>query len=189
MIGRVIIGAALIAAVSTLGDFVWAGLHLEHRKAYGLAHGGLLFLCIGAYLGAIEGRTGKGALSGALIGVAAAGMFYLLAPFAGYSIMFVVWVFIWLALAVLAGRSVRTSRRGSWRGTIGRGAVAMIGSGLGFYAISGIWRPFDPQGWDYATHWVSWTVAYLPAFLALLFHPQLFPLVDLTPFSRTGRNA
>jgi hypothetical protein len=34
-----IAGALLIAAVSTLGDFVWAGLHLRHRVAYGLAHG------------------------------------------------------------------------------------------------------------------------------------------------------
>ena len=44
----------------------------------------------------------------------------------------------------------------------------MIGSGLGFYLISGIWRPFNPQGWDYAVHFLSWTIAYLPGFLALL---------------------
>ena len=36
-----IAGALLIAAISTLGDFVWAGLHLRHRVAYGLAHGTL----------------------------------------------------------------------------------------------------------------------------------------------------
>ncbi len=49
-----------------------------------------------------------------------------------------------------------------------RGVIAMIGSGLGFYLISGIWRPFDPQGWDYAVHFLSWTVAYSAGFLALL---------------------
>ena len=49
-----------------------------------------------------------------------------------------------------------------------RGILAMIGSGLGFYFISGIWRPFNPQGWDYAVHFLSWTIAFLPGFLALL---------------------
>jgi hypothetical protein len=28
--------------------------------------------------------------------------------------------------------------------------------------------PFDPRGWDYARHFVYWTVAYLPGFAALL---------------------
>jgi hypothetical protein len=44
----------------------------------------------------------------------------------------------------------------------------MLGSGVGFYLISDIWRPFDPEGWDYAVHFVSWAIAYLPGFLALL---------------------
>ena len=60
-----------------------------------------------------------------------------------------------------------------------RGVLAMIGSGLGFYLISGIWRPFDPQGWDYAVHFLSWTIAYLPGFLALL-HRR--PLTQLSRF-------
>jgi hypothetical protein len=168
VIGGVIFGAALIAAVSTFGDFVWAGLDLEHRKVYGLAHGTLLFLCIGAYLGSIERQILKGAIAGALIGLTAAASFYVVAPFAGYSVMFAVWAFIWLALAVLAGRVLRTAHRWSWRQTFTRGALAMMGSGLGFYLISGIWRPFDPEGWDYAVHWISWTVAYLPGLGALI---------------------
>ena len=169
MIGRIVFGAGLIAAVSTLGDFVWAGFDLQHRKLYGLAHGSLLFLCIGAFLGSIEGQTFKGAMAGAVIGLIAAGSFYLLAPFAGYSVMFAVWAFIWLALAMLVGRLLRRAQRWSSRETFTRGAVAMIGSGLGFYLISDIWRPFDPEGWDYAVHWISWTIAYLPAFGALCF--------------------
>ena len=163
-----LIGALLIGAVSTLGDFVWAGLGLRHRVPYGLAHGALLFLCIGAYLGSIERQLLRGALSGALIGLLAAGGFYVLAPLAGYSVMFAVWAFIWLALAMLIGRFVRRRAAWSWRETLTRGLLAMIGSGLGFYLISGIWRPFDPRGWDYAEHWISWTIAYLPGFAALL---------------------
>ncbi len=162
-----VIGALLIAAVSTLGDFVWAGLHLRHRVVYGLAHGALLFLCIGAYFGWIYKKPPTGALYGPAIGLAAAGSFYLLVPVAGYSVMFFVWAFIWMALAVLVGRILPTPGAPS-SSVVLRGVLAMIGSGLGFYLISGIWRPFDPEGWDYAVHFLSWTIAYLPGFLALL---------------------
>ena len=162
-----ITGAILIAGVSTLGDFVWAGLHLRHRVAYGLAHGAILFLCIGAYFGWLQQTTRIGAVSGAAIGLAAAGSFYILAPVAGYSAMFVVWAFVWMALAVLVAR-VLPSTADPWTLTMTRGGIAMLGSGLGFYLISGIWRPFDPQGWDYAVHFLGWTVAYVPGFSALL---------------------
>lgn len=158
-----IIGALLIAAVSTLGDFVWAGLNLRHRVVYGLAHGAILFLCMGAYFGFLQKNIFMGALYGTAIGLAAAGSFYLLAPLAGYSVMFFVWAFVWIALAVLAGAPVS------------RGVLAMVGSGLGFYMISGIWRPFNPEGWDYAVHFLSWTVAYLPGFVALLYPTRRLP--------------
>lgn len=153
-----IVGSLLIAAVSTLGDFVWAGLDLRHRVVYGLAHGAILFASIGAYFGVLEKRLVSGAMFGAGIGLAAAGTFYVLAPIAGYSVMFFVWAFVWIALAFVAG-----NRPALWRGVF-----AMIGSGLGFYLISGIWRPFDPQGWDYAIHFLSWAFAYLPGFAAIL---------------------
>jgi hypothetical protein len=166
-----IIGAVLIAAVSTLGDLVWAGLHLRHRVAYGLAHGTLLFLCIGAYFGSLEKHTLKGATYGGAIGFSAAGSFYLLAPVAGYSVMFFVWAFVWVALAGLVAR-VLTVNRVPWTRTVVRGAIAMIGSGIGFYLISGIWRPFNPEGWDYALHFLSWTIAFLPGFLALSYRPS-----------------
>ena len=171
-----IVGALLIAAVSTLGDFVWAGLRLRHHVTYGLAHGAILFLCMGAYFGSLQGKALIGAMYGTAIGLAAAGSFYVLAPVAGYSVMFFVWAFVWIALAVLVGSAVaasplRRNRRVAewiWRETLTRGVLAMIGSGLGFYLISGIWRPFDPEGWDYGVHFVSWAIAYLPGFLALL---------------------
>ena len=173
-----LIGALVIAAVSTLGDFVWAGLHLRHRMVFGLAHGCLLFLCIGAYFGSLERQTLKGAIYGAAIGFSAAGSFYLLAPMAGYSVMFFVWAFVWIALAFLVYRilpapiapvaPVAPIAPIAPVSPLVRGVLAMIGSGLGFYLISGIWRPFNPQGWDYAVHFLSWTIAFLPGFLALL---------------------
>jgi hypothetical protein len=153
-----IVGSLLVAAVSTAGDFVWAGLNLRHRVIYGVAHGAVLFACIGAYFGLLDKRTLRGALYGAGIGIAAAGTFYVLAPIAGYSVMFFVWAFVWIALAVVAGNQP----------VVWRGVFAMVGSGVGFYLISGIWRPFDPVGWDYAIHFLSWAFAYLPGFAALL---------------------
>ena len=44
-------GAASIAAVSTLGDFLWANWIPGHRPLYGIIHGAVLFLCIGLFLG------------------------------------------------------------------------------------------------------------------------------------------
>jgi hypothetical protein len=81
--------------------------------------------------------------------------------------MFVLWAFIWFALAVLRRGLGRATGRWTWRETLMRGMAAMTGSAVGFYLISGIWRPFDPEGWDYAVHFLSWSIAYLPGFLAL----------------------
>lgn len=159
-------GAFAIAAVSTLGDFVWAAGDLRHRPEYGLMHGTLLFLAIGLFLGVLAGRAAAGASWGASLGFLAAGSFYLLAPIAGYSAMFLVWIAMWVALAVLYARLSR--RKVGLSAVLGRGAASAVGSGTAFYAISGIWSPFDPEGWDYAVHFAAWMLAYLPGFAALL---------------------
>jgi hypothetical protein len=159
-------GSLGVAAISTLGDFVWAAGNLRHRPAYGLTHGTLLFLAIGLFLGVLAGRPAAGALWGAALGFLAAGSFYVLAPIVGYSAMFVVWVAMWVALAVVYARL--SQRHAGLAAVLGRGAAAAVGSGTAFYAISGIWRPFDPHGWDYAVHFGAWTLAYLPGFAALL---------------------
>jgi hypothetical protein len=165
-----LVGAAAIAAVSTLGDYIWATLIPRHLPRYGLAHGAALFLSVGLYLGVLASRPGLGAAAGALIGLTAAGLFYVLAPVAGFSVMFFVWFGIWIALAFLDRRLLRG--RTGMRETIVRGVAAAVLSGAAFYAVSGIWFPFRPRGWDYAVHFASWTVAYLPGFLALLVEPS-----------------
>lgn len=159
-------GSIGIAAVSTMGDFIWAAGNLRHRPEYGLTHGTLLFLAIGLFLGVLAKRPAAGALAGAAIGGLAAATFYALAPLAGYSSMFLVWIGVWVALAVLNGRLHR--RRINSRDVGARGALAALASGAMFYAISGIWSPFDPRGWDYVVHLGAWTAAYLPGFAALL---------------------
>lgn len=158
--------AAAIAAVSTLGDFIWAGLGLPHRTVYGLIHGSLLFLCVGWYLGALAKQRATGAIAGAVIGFSAAGGFYLLAPALGRSAMFLLWFGIWIALGFL--NQCLTRREIHVRAALARGILAAAGSGVAFYLVSGIWSPFDPQGWDYLLHFGAWTIAYLPGFAALL---------------------
>ena len=158
-------GAAAIAAVSTVGDFIWATWIPRHRAPYGLTHGTLLFLCVGLFLGALANRRAAGALGGALIGFAAAGSFYLLAPVAGRWTMFVAWFGVWIALGLLNERF----RQGPGIGrAAARGVLAAVVSGAAFYLVSGIWRPFNPQGWDYLVHFGAWVLAYLPGFAALL---------------------
>lgn len=165
-IREAVVGALAIAGVSTLGDFIWAAAIPRHMARYGLTHGALLFLCVGLYLGILVRRPGLGAAGGALIGLLAAGSFYVLAPIAGYSAMFFAWFGVWIALAFLNGRVLR--HQAGPGETFARGIAAAVLSGAAFYAVSGIWFPFRPLGWDYAVHFASWTVAYLPGFLALL---------------------
>ena len=154
-----------VAALSTFGDFVWAAWIPRHTMPLGIGHGALLFAAVGLALGVRAGHALRGAIAGAGIGAAAAVSFYVLTPVAGYAAMFPAWFGIWIALAALASRLNRWPGR---RRTVAtRGLVAATGSGVAFYLISGIWRPFDPLGWDYAAHFAAWTFAFLPGFVAL----------------------
>ena len=195
-------GAVTIAAVSTVGDYLWANFIPHHRPIYGLIHGTLLFLAVGLFLGVRLHKPAIGAVAGALLGFLAAGGFYLLSPRFGYAPMFPIYIGVWLGLGLLNGRvlqegrpeglhddsradlqvrsqnadSRRADRQVRSQSGIGqvlvRSILAAIGTGVAFYAISGIWFPFNPRGWDYALHFAAWTVAYFPGFAALLLKPQ-----------------
>ncbi len=162
-----IVGALALAAASTLGDFVWARFIPAHRPVYGLLHGTALCLAIGLVVGAARARPLRGGLVGGAIGFAAAGGYYLLARFMGHAAMFVLWMALWAAFGLLAGRGLGEPRS-SIAGALVRGGLAAIGSGLAFYAISGIWSRPAPGGPDFLYHFLCWTIAFLPGFLALL---------------------
>lgn len=158
--------AVLIAALMTFGDFVWARFVPAHRVVYGLLHGLLLCLAIGLSLGIPRARPGRGALGGAVIGLLAALLFYALAPLLGWGAMFPAWMAFWIAFAVLEGCGLGEPRK-TTRESVARGVVAAAASGVAFYAISGIWTHPAPGGPDYPRHFGSWTIAFLPGFLAL----------------------
>jgi hypothetical protein len=160
-----IAGALLLGAANTLGDFVWAWLDLRHRTAFGIAHGSLLLLCLGLYLGVLVGRPLVGAIGGIVSGVLAAAVFYILAPILGITAMFAAWMALWIMVALLDGVLLRREAAGP---ALVRGVSAAVLSGLAFYAISDIWLKPPPDGPHYLTNFVSWTIAFLPGFLALL---------------------
>lgn len=156
----VLAASLILAALSTAGDFVWANWRVRHLAVYGVIHGIVMFLAAGAILGARRGRTVTGALCGVAAGAAGALSFYGLAPALGYSAMFAAWLIVWVILGV-------TSHAG--RAGVVRGLVAAVLSGAAFYAVSGMWMPFNPSSVaDYAEHFVRWTIAFLPGFAALL---------------------
>ena len=169
-------GALLLGALSTLGDFVWANWRVRHFALYGVLHGMAIFLAIGLFLGGRTGAPLLGGVAGVAAGAAAAGSFYLFAPVMGYSAMFASWVLVWIALGFInPWLTVRAAMRQSGgsgsimvKDAMGRGVIAALASGAAFYAVSGMWFPFNPAGWDYAVHFVSWTFAFLPGFTALL---------------------
>ena len=160
-------GTLFLAALSTLGDWIWARYIPSHRPVFGLAHGAIVCLAIGLALGVPRRRALRGAVAGALIGLAAAGGFYLLARALGYAAMFVLWMALWAAFGLLGGRALGEPRT-STREALARGLLAAVASGLAFYAISGIWTRPAPGGPNYVYHFLCWTAAYLPGFLALL---------------------
>jgi hypothetical protein len=159
-------GAMLLAALNTFGDFVWARYVPEHRAVFGLIHGTLLLMALGLYLGVLRGRRAVGAAGGAAVGFGAAAAFYLLARFMGYSAMFAAWVGLWIAFALLDALLLR--RSATLPEAVVRGVLAALGSGIAFYAVSGIWTRPSPGGPHYPYHFLCWTLAFLPGLLALL---------------------
>jgi hypothetical protein len=162
--GASAIAAIFLGAVSTAGDLVWRLWIPRHRAVFGLVHGAVICLCLGMAVGARSGRLAAGALAGPVIGLAAAGGFYLLAPMAGMAAMFPMWMVFWILFGLLDGR-LRGERR--LAPVLVRGLLAAILSGAAFYAISGIWTRPPRGGPNYTYNLAAWTFAFFPGFLAL----------------------
>jgi hypothetical protein len=153
--------ALLLAVVMTLGDYIWAALHLPHRRTYGIVHGAVMCLCFGLVIGWRTSRMTTGALAGPIIGIIAALVFYALAGPLRYGALLPAWMTFWILFAFLQQQLSRAESRA--RAAV-RGISAAILSGLVFAAISGIWTRGSP---GYHVNLSAWFVAFLPGFLAL----------------------
>ena len=99
-----------------------------------------------------------------------AAVFYPLAGAIGYlGALIVTWVAMWLALAALQRWARGASE--SLGLTALRGLLAALGSGLAFWAISGIWTN-PAANPSYLWRFACWTFAFLPGFLGLLLLPS-----------------
>ena len=159
-----VIASVLLGGVMTLGDWVWAAMHLPHRVAYGITHGATMCLCVGLAVGIRAGKPLPGALAGPVIGVLAALSFYALAPMIRWSAMFPAWMLLWILFAVL---QYWLSKKESLGAALARGLAAALLSGAAFYAISGIWINDSHSNPNLLRHFAAWSFAFLPGFLAL----------------------
>jgi hypothetical protein len=165
-------GAAALGAVSTFGDWIWARYLRDGDPVAGVVHGAVIFLVLAAVLSWSAGtRRAAARLLAALpaLGMSLAAAFYPVAWVIGYlGALIVTWLAMWLALAFLQ----RWARDGqeSFGRTVQRGGIAAVGSGLAFWAISGIWTSPSPDP-SYLWRFACWTFAFLPGFLALLLLP------------------
>lgn len=152
-----------LAALMTFGDLVWAAFHIHHRTANGILHGAAMCLCIGLAIGMRASRPVLAAIAGPLVGIAAAGVFYLTAPALGWGAMFPAWMLLWLLFAVVQRLLAGGERAGV---TFKRGLLAALLSGLAFYLISDIWI-HEAAHPSLTVHFAAWAFAFFPGFAAL----------------------
>jgi hypothetical protein len=159
------ISTGIVAAVATLGDWVWARFLSQHLVIAGMVHGALLCLAMGSVLAIPARRVPLGAAAGVAVGVAAAGLFYLLAPILRMGAMLPAWFALWVMLSATT-RALGVLPR-SWRETLLRGVLAGLLSGAAFYAVASMWTGWDPARINYAEHFARWAFAFAPGFIAL----------------------
>lgn len=161
-----VVGSLLLAALSTIADYVWFLNIPQHQVMSGAIHGASLFAALGLYLGWRKGQAGAGLIGGLLSGTIAALSFYALAPIGGYSMMLVSWLLLWIMLAAL---QTYLDGRLDMARAIGRGIVTAIVAALGFgVVLFQLYRGWPPENFPAFKHFVAWAMAYLPGLYVLL---------------------
>ena len=166
MFSPAVVGAIVLAVLSTVADYVWFLGIPGHQVSSGLIHGGVLFATLGAYLGWRKGKAGAGVVGGLLSGIVAAGSYYALAPIGGYSMMLVSWLLLWIMLAAL--QTYADGQLDVLR-AFTHGTVTAIVAALGFAVVLfQLYRHWPPASFPAVKHFVAWTMAYLPGLYVLL---------------------
>lgn len=170
-----LIGTVVIAAAATLGDFLWYSVGVRHTMVAGLLHGALLLAVLGAVLGAASGRLIKGLPIGALAGVGGALSYYgliLVMDSRTYGTAIpAAWVIMWLLLAALEGRWLRTPNQRRWSEVAIRGVAAAVVAGLAFALVrSTLWGRPPAEGRNYLLQFAAWAFAWAPGLVALMWN-------------------
>jgi hypothetical protein len=164
---RLLIGILVVAAASTIGDYVWYEVGVRHRMWSGIIHGAVLLTAVGGTLGAASGRTLAALPMGTVAGVAGALTYYALFPVIGSWAMMVAWASLWIFLALLDGRVVRRARRSVAQCLMQGGSAALL-SGVTFYLVVGsLWGRAPAGGRNYLLQFAMWTIAWAPGLLAI----------------------
>ena len=169
---KIVAGILGVALVATLGDYIWYTLHVRHSITTGIVHGAVVLTAVGAVLGLDAGRVLKGLPIGALAGIGGALTYYLLVALVdrrtyGAAIP-MSWVALWLIVAVLDGRWLRSPERRPWGEIAIRGALAAVVSGAAFFmVVNTLWGRPPATGRNYVLQFAAWVVAWAPGLLAL----------------------
>lgn len=166
LLSPAVVGSILLAVLSTIGDYIWFLNIPPHQVPSGAIHGGVLFAALGAYLGWRKGKAGIGALGGLASGLLAALSFYGLVRIGGYNVMLVSWLLLWI---MLAGLQTYLDGRFDLPKALGRGIVTATVAAVGFgVVLFQLYRGWPPPTFPAFTHFIAWTVAYLPGLFVLL---------------------
>ena len=172
-----IISIAVVASAATLGDFIWYTVGVRHTMAAGIIHGALLLSAVGVVLGVVAGHPLKGLPIGTLAGIGGALTYYLLILILdrrtyGTAIP-ASWVIMWLMLAALDGRWLRSPTRRGWKEVAVRGLIAAVAAGIAFALVMNVlWGRPPASGRNYLLQWVTWAFAWAPGLLALMFESR-----------------
>ena len=183
---KTIAGVLVVAAVATVGDFIWYTYGVRHTIVAGLVHGALLLTAVGAVLGAASGSVLKGLPIGALAGIGGAASYYVLVAVVDRrtygSAIPLAWVIMWLILAALEGRWLRAPRRRTGAAIAGRGLTAAVVGGLAFYLVMNIlWGRPPAGGRNYVVQFFAWAFAWAPGLFTLTFGGAPVPTSASSP--------
>jgi len=168
----ILIGLLIVAAVSTVGDYVWYEIGVEHRVVAGVIHGAILLAAVGGVIGAAAGRIVAGIPMGAAAGVGGALIYYGIVSAggrgSGATAMVVAWAAVWLIMATLDGRVLRSTAPRPWPDILARGVLAAALGGVAFYfMMDTLWGRPPAEGRNYLLQFAAWLVAWAPGLLAL----------------------
>ena len=168
---QTLIGILIVAAVSTMGDYVWYEVGVPHRMTFGIIHGAILLAAVGGVVGATAGRIGAGMAAGAIAGVGGALVYYAVEAPLGRGAMLAGLAAVWILMSIFNVRWLQRPRR-SWVDGLVRGVIAAVAAGLAFYLVGDdLWGRRPPGGRNYVTQYGLWLAAWAPGVLAVAVKP------------------